>query len=74
MNQSQPQYNVWTMSDEFLSTLAPGTVVYAGSKDNTGIWCGIKKNGIKVVAWQGNIDNAKNPSDYIRALMSYSRG
>lgn len=66
--------NVWTASDELLSTLKPGALVYAGQKNNLGVWCGIRKNGVKVVAWHGNIHGRRDAKKYIDNLMKYARG
>lgn len=66
--------NVYTASNKILANLKPGTRVYAGDKSNSGIWCGIRKNGVKVVAWDGNIGGHKNADEYVAKLMKYAKG
>ena len=65
--------NVWAVPDDYLATLEPGTEVCAGDKSTTGLWCGIKKNGIKVVAWTENIFKSDDPSEYVNTLMDYAK-
>ena len=66
-------FNIWNIPNELIKYIQPGQWVYAGNKDNKGIYQGIKKNGIIVVAWKGNIDNKPNKREYIKALRDYSK-
>lgn len=65
--------NVWNTSEVILATLKPGVRVYAGDKSNRGIWCGIKKSGTQVVAWEGNIKGRKDKVSYVKRLMEYAK-
>ena len=66
--------DVWKATDAELAELEAGTMIYAGEESNTGIWCGIKKNGVKVVAWSGNIKGRKDADKYVSDLMKYAEG
>jgi hypothetical protein len=66
-------FNIWDIPNEFIKYIQPGQWVYAGDKDNKGIYQGIKNNGIIVVAWQGNINNKPNKREYIKALRHYAK-
>lgn len=66
-------FNIWNIPHELIQYIQPGQHIYAGNKDNKGIFQGIKKTGIIVVAWKGNIDNQSNKREYIRKLRDYSK-
>jgi len=66
-------FNIWDIPNELIKYIQPGQHVYAGSKDNKGIFQGIKKSGIIVVAWKGNINNHKDKKQYIKTLRDYSK-
>jgi len=66
-------FNIWNIPDELIRHIQPGQHVYAGDKDNKGIYQGIKSNGIIVVAWKGNIDNKRNKREYINKLRNYAK-
>jgi hypothetical protein len=66
-------FDIWNIPNELIKYIQPGQHVYAGTKDNKGIYQGIKKNGIIVVAWKGNIDNKKNKREYINKLRNYAK-
>ena len=66
-------FNIWNIPQELIKYIQPGQHVYAGNKDNKGIFQGIKSNGIIVVAWQGNINNKKNKREYINKLRDYAK-
>jgi hypothetical protein len=66
-------FNIWNIPNELIRYIQPGQWVYAGTKDNKGIYQGIKKNGIIVVAWKGNIDNKPNKKEYIKTLRDYAK-
>lgn len=78
MAQFTTAVNVWKATDEELMALQPGQWVYAGDdtdKFSKGRWCGIRGNGIKVVAWYGNMyDRSKNSKAYLRTLLNYAKG
>lgn len=73
MSHKERLVDVWKMPDDYLATLEPGTKVCAGHQTNQGIWCGIKSNGIKVVAWSGNIEGRPNPEQYVQTLLDYAK-
>lgn len=66
-------FNIWNIPHELIKYIQPGQWVYAGNKDNKGIYQGIKKTGIIVVAWKGNIDNQHNKREYINTLRDYAK-
>lgn len=66
-------FDIWNIPHELIRYIQPGQNIYAGNKDNKGIYQGIKKNGIIVVAWQGNINNKPNKREYIKSLRDYAK-
>jgi hypothetical protein len=66
-------FNICNIPVELIRYIQPGQWIYAGDKDNKGIFQGVKKSGIIVVAWKGNIDNKPNKREYIKALRDYSK-
>jgi hypothetical protein len=66
-------FNIWDIPQELIKYIQPGQYIYAGTKDNKGIYQGIKKSGIIVVAWQGNINNQKDKKQYIKTLRDYAK-
>lgn len=66
-------FNIWNIPNELIKYIQPGQHIYAGTKDNKGIFQGIKSSGIIVVAWKGNIDNKPNKREYIKTLRDYSK-
>jgi hypothetical protein len=66
-------FNIWNIPNELIKYIQPGQWVYAGDKSNKGIYQGIKKTGIIVVAWQGNINNHKDKKGYIKTLRDYAK-
>lgn len=67
-------FNIWNIPNELIKYIQPGQWVYAGTKDNKGIFLGVKKSKTVVVAWQGNINNQDNKREYIKALRQFSKG
>jgi hypothetical protein len=68
----QPSFNVWAMPDAFYKHIQPGQWVYAGSKDNKGIFLGVRKSGTVVVAWYMNAKSHKSFRDYVKTLHNYA--
>lgn len=66
-------FNIWNIPNELIKYIQPGQWIYAGDKDNKGIYQGIKHNSIIVVAWKGNIDNHNNKREYISKLRDYAK-
>ena len=66
-------FNIWNIPHELIKYIQPGQYIYAGDKDNKGIFQGIKKNNIIVVAWKGNINNKPNKREYIKTLRDYAK-
>ena len=64
---------VWNLPEESLKRLQVGQWVYAWDKSIKGIWCGLTRSGVKVVAWSGNIERQKDPEQYIRYLINYAK-
>lgn len=67
-------FNIWNIPNELIKYIQPGQWIYAGTKDNKGIFLGVKKSKTVVVAWQGNINNQDNKREYIKALRQFSKG
>lgn len=67
-------FNIWNIPNELIKYIQIGQWVYAGTKDNKGIFLGVKKSKTVVVAWQGNINNQNNKREYIKALRQFSKG
>ena len=70
----QTAFNVWDMPAAFYKHIQVGQWVYAGDKNNKGIFLGIKKSGSVVVAWYGNAKNRSNYREYLKALHTYAKG
>lgn len=66
-------FNIWNIPNELIRYIQPGQWVYAGNKDNKGIYQGIKESGSIVVAWQGNINKQSNKREYIKKLRDYAK-
>lgn len=72
--QYQHSFDIWSIPVALLKHAQPGQHVYAGTRDNKGIFLGVKKSGTVVVAWQGNARNHGNRADYLQALRNYAKG
>lgn len=74
----QPTKDIWALSETQIKKLQPGQWVSAGpaeaSKDNCGVFCGVKPSGSVVVAWNGNAKSRPSRKAYRRALMDYAKG
>jgi hypothetical protein len=70
----QPAFNVWAMPDAFYKHIQTGQWVYAGSKDNKGIFLGVRKSGTVVVAWYHNAKSHKSFREYVKTLHHYASG
>lgn len=70
-------FNIWAVPASLLKHAQPGQWVYAGDKSSMGRFLGVKRSGVIVVAWLGNIrnqgDHAKR-KEYIRNLRNYALG
>ena len=66
-------FNIWNIPNELIKHIQIGQWIYAGNKDNQGIYLGVKSTGIIVVAWKGNIDNQHNKKQYIKTLRDYAK-
>jgi hypothetical protein len=67
-------FNVWETPTDLLKHAQAGQWVYAGTKENKGIFLGVKKSGTVVVAWYGNAKNHKDFKGYIKTLRAYAKG
>lgn len=72
MSRFLPSLNIWNMKQDEIGKLQPGQWVYAGNKENKGIYLGLKKSGSVVVAWYGNIKQRKSYKEYVRSLRNYA--
>lgn len=67
--------DIWALSNKQRRALQPGQWVYAGVKEDKGVWLGIRANGaVGVVAWYGNAKGRKSYKGYIRSLRDYALG
>lgn len=64
--------NIWNMKPDEIGKLQPGQWVYAGNKENKGIYLGLKKSGSVVVAWYANAKSRMSYRQYINALRHYA--
>jgi hypothetical protein len=67
--------NIWELSQKQIAKLKPGQWVSAGQLDanNKGIFCGVKKSGSVVVAWEYNARATGNFRQYVDTLMNYAK-
>lgn len=72
-----PSFNIWAVPADLLKHAQPGQWVYAGDRSNKGRFLGVKRSGVIVVAWLGNIRNQgthANRLEYVRNLRNYAIG
>lgn len=69
----QKAVNIWKLSDHDIKKLQPGQWVYGSDLGNKGMYLGMKRSGIVVVAWLGNATQQDNYRGYIKALSNYAR-
>lgn len=73
----RPTLNIWTLSDTEIAALPVGQWVSAGTPDatrsNCGQYCGVKRSGTVVVAWNGNARSSGNASEYRRVHRLYAK-
>jgi hypothetical protein len=67
-------FNVWEVPVELLKHAQAGQWIYAGERSNKGIFLGVKRSGVVVVAWYGNIKNQHDKIGYVRTLRKYAKG
>ena len=48
--------------------------VYTGDRASKGIFLGVKRSGVVVVAWYGNAKSRVDYRDYLRSLRDYALG
>ena len=72
MSRFLPAMNIWEMSSDDIATLQPGQWVYAGIKEDKGIYLGMKESGSIVVAWYLNAIGRASFKAYVRALRNYA--
>jgi hypothetical protein len=72
-----PSFDIWAVPVDLLKHTQPGQWVYAGDRSNKGRFLGVKRSGVVVVAWLGNIRNKGDHAsrlEYTRALRNYALG
>lgn len=69
----QPMFNIWEVPTVLYKHIKRGQWVYAGDKDNKGIFIGVKKSGVVVVAWYHNAKR-NDYRDYVQNLTNYCKG
>lgn len=70
----KPSVNLWNLSSEERAKLQPGQWVYAGVKEDKGIYLGQKPSGSDVVAWYRNAKGRVSFRQYINDLRQYAKG
>lgn len=69
--------DIWSLTEEQVKALKPGQWVATGKADedrsNCGVFCGVKKFGTVVVAWNGNARNSGSAKTYRKTLMAYAK-
>lgn len=70
----QSIFDIWAVPVDLLKHVQAGQMVYAGDKSNKGRFLGVRKSGIVVVAWQGNVQNHSDKLGYIKSLRNYAKG
>ena len=71
--QYKPSFNIWAIPEAKIKNIKRGQWVYAGDRANKGIFLGVRKSGVVVVAWYYNAKR-DNWREYIKALTAYSKG
>lgn len=69
----QPMFNIWAIPEAKVKNIKRGQWVHAGDRANKGIFLGVRKSGVVVVAWYYNAKR-DNWREYIKALTAYSKG
>ena len=72
--QFMPSFNIWEVPAPLLAKAQPGQWVYAGDKENKGIFLGVKRSGTVVVAWYGNAKGRESFKGYVKTLRAYAKG
>lgn len=65
-------FDIWAMPTPFYKHIQRGQWVFAGQRENKGVFMGVKKSGTVVVAWYGNAKSSGNYKDYLKHLHSYA--
>ena len=74
--QYQPSFNIWDIPTPLYKHLQPGQWIYAGDRDNKGVFLGVKPSGVVVCAWHKNAQaQGKGQfNQYIKTLRNYAKG
>ncbi len=67
--------NIYTLSTEQVAALPVGqwvTTADAADKTSKGIFLGVRKSGVVVVAWYMNAKSQSSFRGYVRALRNYA--
>lgn len=70
----QPAFDIWQMPVAFYKYIQRGQWVYAGDKKHKGVFLGVKRNGIVVVAWYENAKRSDSYNNYVVSLTQYAKG
>ena len=72
----QPSFNIWDIPTPLYKHLQVGQWIYAGDRDNKGIFLGVKPSGTIVCAWHKNAQaHGKGQfNKYIKTLRTYAKG
>jgi hypothetical protein len=69
----QPAINIWNIVPAGrVKDLQAGQWVYAGDKEDKGIFLGVKPSGTIVCAWYRNAKNSKDFKGYVKSLRQYA--
>ena len=70
----QSIFDIWAVPVDLLKHVQVGQMVYAGDRSNRGRFLGVRKSGVIVVAWQGNVQSHSDKVGYIKTLRNYAKG
>lgn len=70
----QSIFDIWAVPVDLLKHVQAGQMVYAGDRSNRGRFLGVRKSGVIVVAWQGNVQSHSDKVGYIKTLRNYAKG
>lgn len=69
----QKPINIWNVvPTSRIKDIQAGQWVYAGDKENKGIFLGVKPSGTIVCAWYHNAKNSKDFRGYVKTLRQYA--
>ncbi len=69
----QKSINIWNVVPiSRIKDIQPGQWVYAGNRENKGVFLGVRDNGVVVCAWYHNAKNSNDFRGYVKTLRQYA--